>query len=260
MRLQVNGVRADAAGMGRAPWRSAGSTSRRGGTRLWSSLVGIIALALAGVLPSPLGPAHPGVAEGGTATERPIVRPRAAPGVEHLGGEGGPARPPHRRGPDPAPVSPPTAPPPLPVPAPLPDPAERVALVEVGRIRIPRIEVDEVIREGVQQMVIDAGVAHWPGTPAPGGWGNAVLAGHRSTHTAPFLRLGELTAGDLIELADATGAYRYRVTGLEVVGVDALWIVDQRPGHHLTIFTCHPIGSSAQRLVVRAELIGSPRP
>jgi sortase (surface protein transpeptidase) len=50
------------------------------------------------------------------------------------------------------------------------------------------------------------------------------------------------------------------VTRLEVVPNTALWIVSQVPGRTLTIFTCHPIGSSAQRLVVRAELMSTPRP
>jgi len=147
----------------------------------------------------------------------------------------------------------------LPTPVPLPDPSTRVPLVEVGRIQIPRIGVDDVVREGVEQMVIDAGPAHWPGTAAFGGWGNVVLAGHRSSSTSPFLRNGELTPGDLIVLSDLTGSYSYRVTALEVVDATALWIVDQHPGRTLTVFTCHPIGSSAQRLVVRAELTTRPR-
>lgn len=147
----------------------------------------------------------------------------------------------------------------LPEPAPLPNPSASVALVDIGRIQIPRTGVDEVVREGVEQVVIDAGPAHWPGTAALGGWGNVVLAGHRSNRTAPFLRNGELVPGDLVVLSDPTGSYSYRVTELEVVDDTALWIVDQRPGRTLTIFTCHPIGSSAQRLVVRAELVTRPR-
>jgi sortase A len=155
---------------------------------------------------------------------------------------------------------PPPPPPPLPVPAPLPNPATRVALVDIGRIQIPKTGVDQVIREGVEQMVIDAGVAHWPGTAAPGGWGNVVLAGHRSSHTEPFRRNAELAAGDEIVLSDASGAYSYRVTSVEVVPNTALWIIDQHPGRTLTIFTCHPIGSSRERLVVRAELASASRP
>jgi sortase A len=116
------------------------------------------------------------------------------------------------------------------------------------------------VREGVEQMVIDAGPAHWPGTAAFGAWGNVVLAGHRSTHSEPFRRLAELMADDQIVLADLVGTYTYRVTGTEVVANTALWITEQQPGRNLTVFTCHPIGSSAQRLVVRAELVSTPRP
>ena len=116
------------------------------------------------------------------------------------------------------------------------------------------------MHEGVEQMVIDAGPAHWPGTAAFGSWGNVVLAGHRTTHTEPFLRDAELAPGDEIILSDPTGTYHYPVTGVEVVPNTAMWIVDQHPGRTLTIFTCHPIGSSAERLVVHAELRTRPRP
>ena len=37
-------------------------------------------------------------------------------------------------------------------------------------------------------------------------------------------------------------------------------LIDQHAGRTLTIFTCHPIGSSAERLVVHAELRTRPRP
>jgi sortase A len=133
-------------------------------------------------------------------------------------------------------------------------------LVDIGRIEIPKIGLDQPVREGVEQMVIDAGPAHWPGTAGFGSRGNVVLAGHRTTHTEPFRRAAELVPGDEVVLADATGTYRYRVTSTQVVANTALWIVDQTPGRTLTIFTCHPIGSSAQRFVVHAELTSAPRP
>ncbi len=154
----------------------------------------------------------------------------------------------------------PPPPPPLPVPAALPNPSAHRDLVEIGRIQIPRTGVDQPVREGVEQMVIDAGPAHWPGTASFGGWGNVVLAGHRTSHTEPFLRNAELAPGDDVVLSDATGTYHYAVTKVEVVPNTAMWIVDQHPGRTLTIFTCHPIGSSAERLVVHAELRTRPRP
>ncbi len=160
----------------------------------------------------------------------------------------------------PTPPPPPNPVPPLPVPAPLPNAAARVPLVVFGRIQIPKIGLDQVVHEGVEQMVIDAGPAHWPGTAAFGSWGNVVLAGHRTTHTEPFLRVAELAPGDPIILSDAEGTYTYHVTGIEIVPNTALSIVDQHPGRTLTIFSCHPIGSSAQRIVVHAELMSAPRP
>ena len=154
----------------------------------------------------------------------------------------------------------PPPPPPLPVPAPLPDPSAPRQLVDIGRIQIPKTGLDQTVREGVEQVVIDNGPAHWPGTAAFGAWGNVVLAGHRSSHTEPFLRNAELAAGDEILLSDPTGVYHYSVTSVEVLPATAMWIVDQHPGRSLTIFTCHPIGSSAERLVVHADLQTRPRP
>jgi sortase A len=142
----------------------------------------------------------------------------------------------------------------------MPNPSNRVPLVDIGHISIPKIGVEQTVREGIEQMVIDAGPAHWPGTAAFGSWGNVVLAGHRSTHSSPFLRVAELAAGDEIVLSDADGTYTYHVTSTEVVPNTALWIKDQSPGRTLTIFTCHPIGSAAQRFVVHAQLMSAPRP
>jgi sortase A len=158
------------------------------------------------------------------------------------------------------PPPPPSPVPPLPVPAGMPNPSNQVALTDFGRIQIPKIAVDQVVREGIEQMVIDAGPAHWPGTAAFGSWGNVVLAGHRSSHTSPFLRVAELAPGDEIILSDAVGTYTYHVSRTEVVPNTALSIVDQHPGRALTIFTCHPIGSSAERFVVYAQLMSAPRP
>ena len=111
------------------------------------------------------------------------------------------------------------------------------------------------MNEGVELTVIDVGPAHWPGTAMPGGWGNAVLAAHRSVQGGPFSRIAELVAGDQIVLRDAAGTHVYVVTSAEVVMPEALWIVDQHPGRTITLFSCHPIGSATQRYVVHGELV-----
>ncbi len=129
----------------------------------------------------------------------------------------------------------------------------------VGRIEIPAISVDEVVREGVSLDVIDLGVAHWAGTAGPGGVGNFVLAGHRTTHTAPFLDLDRLAPGDLINVTSVDGtAVSYQVTETLIVAPEDMWIVDQTSDPILTMFACHPKGSLRQRIVVRASLVEAP--
>jgi sortase A len=141
--------------------------------------------------------------------------------------------------------------------APPAQPYADVPVLPIAQMEIPKIAVNETVYEGVWRTVIDVGPGHWPGSAEPGGWGNSVYAGHRSTYSEPFLRIAELVPGDEIVLRTAQGTFTYHVTGAEVVDDSALYIVDQTPGFNLTIFSCHPIGSAAQRYVVRASLIGS---
>ena len=126
----------------------------------------------------------------------------------------------------------------------------------VTHLRIPSIGVDETVRAGMHLDVIDQGPAHWVGTALPGQQGNVVLAGHRTTHSAPFSALDRLVAGDLVFVTDAGGFdVIYRVTETFIVGPDEVWITYDNGEALLTMFACHPKGSAAQRIVVRAELV-----
>jgi sortase A len=157
----------------------------------------------------------------------------------------------------PPPTSPPDAPP-LPVPAPVPaDPYERVPIVPIGEIAIPRIGLVHTMYEGVSLTVIDRGPGHWPGTAMPGGFGNVVIAGHRTTNSRPFRNIDQLEVGDEIILRTDAGTFVYRVSETRVVEEHEMWIVDQRPGYTVTLFACHPPGSAQYRYVVFGELAPS---
>ena len=137
----------------------------------------------------------------------------------------------------------------------VPDPSVTRPIQIIGRIQIPKIGLDVELRDQITQQSIDLGPSHWPGTAGPGGYGNAVIAGHRNSHSAPFHDAGNLAPGDTITLVAASGArFNYTITETFVVDPSAMWITEQKPGHTLTLFTCHPLGSSSQRLVVRATL------
>ncbi len=129
----------------------------------------------------------------------------------------------------------------------------------VGRIQVPAIGIDETIREGVDIAVINRGPAHWAGTAMPGQRGNMVLAGHRTTYSQPFHDLDRLQEGDDIWVTGVDGVRaHYQVAHTMIVEPTAVWIADPTPAPILTLFACHPKGSLAQRIVVRAKLVDAP--
>jgi sortase A len=128
----------------------------------------------------------------------------------------------------------------------------------IGKIDIPKINVHWVFVEGVQLPDLADGPGHYPGTPLPGQIGNAAIAGHRTTHGAPFYELDKLTKGDRIKITTFAGTFVYRVTRnpFPVHPVRGYYVVDNTPGvAMLTLTTCHPRYSAEERLIVKAKLV-----
>ena len=130
----------------------------------------------------------------------------------------------------------------------------------VGLIEIPKIGLDKAIVEGVGVEDLKAGPGHYPDTPMPGEPGNAALAGHRTTYGAPFNRLDELVAGDAILITTGQGEFRYEVESATVVRPSQSEVLDPTEDDRLTLTTCHPEFSAAQRLIVTARLASPPAP
>ena len=127
-------------------------------------------------------------------------------------------------------------------------------LVQMGSIAIPKLGVDMAMYEGIRLTTLDYGPGHWPGTALPGQVGNLVVGGHRTTKHRVFRDVDQLIAGDQIIFRDAGGEHVYVVNRVEIVDPTAVWIVDPTPTATATLFACHPPGSTAQRIVVFADL------
>ena len=150
----------------------------------------------------------------------------------------------------------PPPPPRLPLPAALPEDAYAEDPDEpIGRIVIPAIGLDSQLGEGMTLTEIDRGPAHWPGTAMPGALGNVVVAGHRTTRSSPFRHIDALEEGDEIRFQVGERVAVYLVTDSFVVEPTDVWIAQQTPSRMVTLFACHPLGSAAQRIVVRGELV-----
>ena len=132
-----------------------------------------------------------------------------------------------------------------------------VAAEAVGTIEIPRIGLVHPIFEGVDLAQLHWGPGHWPGTAQPGEVGNSVFAGHRVTHTQPFLDIDRLRTGDLIVFRLAgRPVVTYQVTAHLVVGAQDDSIVQPDfPRRTVTLFACHPKGSAEKRYVIRGEVV-----
>jgi len=128
----------------------------------------------------------------------------------------------------------------------------------VARLEIPRIDLNRIVVEGATADELAKGPGHFPETPLPGQLGNASIAGHRTTHLAPFFDIDKLQPGDEIKVTTLNGRYVYHVTGTEVVGPDdyaaVVPTVDVTKAT-LTLVSCTPRYSATNRIVVRSELV-----
>lgn len=124
----------------------------------------------------------------------------------------------------------------------------------LGRITIPKVGLDLVLQEGIRLTTLDRGPGHWPGTAMPGQVGNVVVAGHRTSHGAEFRHLDSLVPGDEVIFTTESGTHTYSVTGTQIVTPDAIWITNPTSTPTATLFACHPLGSTAKRIVVSLAL------
>lgn len=142
-----------------------------------------------------------------------------------------------------------------------PPSGEALAAMSFVRPDEGRLLHDEpiLVVEGVGTDDLRAGPGHYPWTSLPGEDGNFAVAGHRTTYGAPFYDLDKLRAGDEVHVTDRSGRrWVYRVVDSRIVGPAAIEVLDPDPlGRDrpmLTLTTCNPRFSNAQRLVVFAEL------
>ena len=125
----------------------------------------------------------------------------------------------------------------------------------MAELRIPRIGLHAVVVRGTAAADLREGPGLLDGTPLPGEHGTTAIAGHRTTHGAPFRHLDALRRGDAITLRLPYGTFRYVVEGQRVVAPSDLSVL-RRVGHDRVVLSaCHPLFSAARRIVVSARLV-----
>lgn len=130
-----------------------------------------------------------------------------------------------------------------------------------NHIVIPAMLLDTPIYEGSvqnQYKILDQGIWRYPNGSTPDKGGNTVLIGHRFTYTNPkgiFYYLNKLKTGDEIGLWWSDKEYLYKVSTISVVPPTDTAIEKPSTIPQLTLFTCTPLWSPKDRLVVVAQEI-----
>lgn len=126
----------------------------------------------------------------------------------------------------------------------------------VARIEMPTLGTDHIVVAGVGVPELQLGPGHFPDTPLPGQLGNAAIAGHRTTYGQPFHDVDQLVPGDDIIVTTAAGTFTYEVTDTLIVDPSAYHVVatTDPTTAMLTLTSCHPKWSAAQRIIIHAEL------
>ncbi len=132
--------------------------------------------------------------------------------------------------------------------------------VSPNRLIIHKIGVNAPI---VESQNSDYGLSKgsWrvPESSTPDKGGNTVITGHRFKYLPPnnltFYLLDKLAPGDVISVIWDKKDYFYRVRDSKVVPSTELSILDETKDPIITLYTCDPIYSTENRLVVIADLV-----
>jgi sortase A len=124
----------------------------------------------------------------------------------------------------------------------------------LGVLKIERIGLEVLIREGAGHAVLAQGAGWIPGTALPGHRGNVGVAAHRDTF---FRELRNVRVGDEVTLMTPLGVRQFRVDRTQIVEPTEVDVLKHTRRDSVTLVTCFPfdyIGAAPQRFIVHASL------
>lgn len=129
----------------------------------------------------------------------------------------------------------------------------------MGRIEIPKINVDLPIYHGTEDDVLSKGIGHYKPSSLPVGGKStrSVLTGHRGLPSSKlFTRLDEMEEGDYFFIEVCNETLAYRVNEIIEIKPEELSQLQIEPDKDLvTLVTCTPYGINTHRLLVTGERV-----
>lgn len=118
---------------------------------------------------------------------------------------------------------------------------------------IPKILTNAQVYEGSSSSTLDKGLWRIPYTSKPTDGGNTVITGHRFDYLGgenTFYHLDKLDIDDEFQIIWDGEVYEYTVNSKKVVDATETEIEAPTEKEQITLYTCHPIWNSKDRLVV----------
>ncbi len=125
----------------------------------------------------------------------------------------------------------------------------------IGRIRIPRINLNAVVVQGTDSAALQKGPGHYPNTGIPGQGTTIGVAGHRTTYLAPLRHIDEVEGGDELIVEMPYGTFTYAVEKHRIVEPTDVEIVRDVGRERIVLTACHPLYSAAQRYALFGRVI-----
>lgn len=127
---------------------------------------------------------------------------------------------------------------------------------DTDHVVIPKIGLDQKIWFGNNEKLVNKGVWHIPHSSTPDKGSNTVLVGHRFSYKDPavFYHLDKVSVGDPIVIAYSGKLYTYKVNETKIVKPTDVYVEEATEDDVLTLYTCHPLWSTKERLVLTAKL------
>ena len=126
-----------------------------------------------------------------------------------------------------------------------------------NRLVLPAIFLDQRVHEGSNALTLKKGLWRLPKSSTPDKGSNTVIVGHRFTYDGPAVlyQLDKIKVGQQFPLYWEGKEYVYEVTVVKVVPPSALEVEAPTAEPRLTIYTCTPILTAQNRLVIQARLL-----
>lgn len=132
-----------------------------------------------------------------------------------------------------------------------PPPTDGTPLV----LRIPKINVDHSIVQGVDWEALKLGIGQVQNGTAPDDTnGNVVLAAHNDIYGELFRYLDQLEPGDKFQIQTQDKLYNYTITGWDIYKPTDVHVMEPRDKAGATLISCYPYQVSTERIVVFADL------